>query len=42
MEISQKYSAEMIEEMARASGFEIKQDFCDSKNYYCDSLWRPA
>jgi uncharacterized SAM-dependent methyltransferase len=42
MEISQKYSAEMIEEMARASGFEIKQDFSDSKNYYCDSLWRPA
>ena len=42
MEISQKYSAAMIQEMARSSGFEIKQNFCDSRNYYCDSLWRPA
>lgn len=42
MEISQKYSPKMIEEMAAASGFEIKQNFCDSRNYYCDSLWRPS
>jgi L-histidine Nalpha-methyltransferase len=42
MEISQKYSPAMIEEMTAASGFEIKQDFCDSKNYYCDSLWMPS
>ncbi len=41
MEISQKYSLRMIEEMARESGFEIKQNFFDSKNYYCDSLWKP-
>src|SRR5262245_10434341 len=40
MEISQKYSPAMIEEMAAASGFKIKQDFRDSKTYYCDSLWR--
>src|SRR5260221_5780448 len=42
MEISQQYSQRMIEEMARESGFAIKQNFCDSKNYYCDSLWQPA
>jgi L-histidine N-alpha-methyltransferase len=40
MEISQKYSMEMIESLAGASGFEIKQNFFDSRNYYCDSLWK--
>ena len=39
MEISQKYSMPMIESLANASGFEIKQNFFDSRNYYCDSLW---
>ncbi|MEP7075227.1 MAG: L-histidine N(alpha)-methyltransferase [Acidobacteriota bacterium] len=42
MEISQKYSPSMIAELAADAGFEVKQNFCDSKNYYCDSLWRPA
>ena len=42
MEISQKYSLKMIESLARESGFEIKQNFFDSKNYYCDSLWQPV
>lgn len=42
MEISQKYNLRMIEELASESGFEIKQNFFDSKNYYCDSLWRPV
>jgi len=42
MEISQKYSLKMIEDLARESGFEIKQNFFDSRNYYCDSLWRPV
>ena len=42
MEISQKYSLRMIEDMSLESGFEIKHNFCDSRNYYCDSLWRPA
>jgi L-histidine N-alpha-methyltransferase len=42
MEISQKYTAEMIEELAAASGFEIKTEFLDKENFYCDSLWRPA
>lgn len=42
MEISQKYSLQMIESLAAESGFEIKQNFFDSRNYYCDSLWRPS
>jgi len=42
MEISQKYSLRMIQEMARATGFEVKQNFFDSRNYYCDSLWKPV
>ena len=41
MEISQKYNMRMIESLARESGFEIKQNFYDSREYYCDSLWRP-
>jgi L-histidine Nalpha-methyltransferase len=40
MEISQKYSLKHITELADESGFEIKQNFFDSKNYYCDSLWQ--
>jgi dimethylhistidine N-methyltransferase len=40
MEISQKYNSSMIERLASESGFAIKQNFCDSRNYYCDSLWR--
>jgi hypothetical protein len=36
-----KYSMRMIEEMAGESNFEIATNFCDSRNYYCDSLWRP-
>lgn len=39
MEISQKYSVRMIEDLARDSGFAIKQNFFDSRKYYCDSLW---
>ncbi len=42
MEISQKYSLKMIDDLAEKSGFSIRQNFFDSKNYYCDSLWRPA
>ena len=42
MEISQKYSKKMIKELAAESGFEIKQNFCERRNYYCDSLWRPT
>jgi len=40
MEISQKYSLPMIEALAAESGFAVKQNFFDSKYYYCDSLWQ--
>ena len=39
MEISQKYTLKMIESLAAESGFAIKHNFFDSRNYYCDSLW---
>lgn len=42
MEISQKYNLKMIEDLARESGFAIKENFFDSKEYYCDSLWSPV
>ena len=42
MEISQKYNLRMIDALASESGFEVKQNFFDSRNYYCDSLWRPS
>ena len=41
MEISQKYSLKMIDSLARESGFEVKQNFFDRRNYYCNSLWKP-
>ncbi|MFN6962877.1 MAG: L-histidine N(alpha)-methyltransferase [Pyrinomonadaceae bacterium] len=40
MEISQKYSLTTIDGLARESGFEVKENFFDSRNYYCDSLWK--
>lgn len=42
MEISQKYTAAMIEELAVESGFEIVVTFLDTENFYCDSLWKPS
>ena len=42
MEISQKFSVRMIHEIAAESGFEVKQNFFDTKKYYCDSLWRTS
>lgn len=41
MEISQKYTNEMIERLAHESGFEIVENLYDSRNYYCDSFWAP-
>lgn len=41
MEISQKYTKTMIEELAAESGFEIENEFFDQENFYVDSLWRP-
>jgi len=40
MEVSQKYTESMIEGLAAESGFAIKQNFFDRRNYYCDSLWQ--
>jgi len=42
MEISQKYSLRMIDDLAAECGFQVKQNFFDSKRYYCDSLWKPV
>jgi L-histidine Nalpha-methyltransferase len=42
MEISQKYTTAMIEELAAGSGFEIETEFFDQENFYVDSLWRPV
>ena len=39
MEISQKYNLEMIEDLARVSGFAVKQNFFDQRKYFVDSLW---
>ena len=40
MEISQKYTRQMIVEQARRSGFAIKRDFVEPDYYYVDSLWQ--
>lgn len=42
MEISQKYNQRMIADLASEGGFEIARTFYDSRNYYCNSLWRPS
>ena len=42
MEISQKYTRAMIEDLAAESGFEIEKEFFDEENFYTDSFWRPV
>jgi L-histidine N-alpha-methyltransferase len=42
MEISQKYTRAMIEELAAESGFAIETEFFDEENFYTDSFWRPV
>lgn len=42
MEISQKYTRSMIEDLASESGFEIAANFFDAENFYVDSMWQPA
>lgn len=42
MEISQKYTQPMIEELAEKSRFEIEKEFFDAENFYVDSLWKPS
>jgi dimethylhistidine N-methyltransferase len=39
-ELSQKYDLAMIYTMARASGFQIVENFFDSRHYFVNSLWR--
>lgn len=42
MEISQKYTQAMIDELAAESGFAIQQQFMNHEDFYVDSLWRPV
>ncbi len=39
MEVSQKYDTGMIEDLARRSGFEVKENIYDSRHYFVDSVW---
>lgn len=39
VELSQKYSVEEVEELAKKSGFRLVKNFYDSKRYFIDSLW---
>lgn len=39
-EISQKYDLDMIEDLAKASGFEVSMNFFDSRRYFASSLWK--
>ncbi len=41
MEISQKYTRVMIEDLAAGSGFRIEREFTDEEYFYTDSLWMP-
>lgn len=40
MEVSNKYSFQLIAQMAQATGFEVVENFTDEKQYFADSLWR--
>ncbi|MFC3563193.1 L-histidine N(alpha)-methyltransferase [Pedobacter jamesrossensis] len=42
MEISQKYSLDEIEKLAKESGFKVLQYFSDQNNYFVDSVWKVA
>lgn len=42
MEISQKYTHAMIDELAGDGGFEIAKEFYNGEDFYIDSLWRPV
>lgn len=41
MEISQKYTLAMIEDLARGSGFSVAENFFDEPEFYANSLWKP-
>jgi L-histidine N-alpha-methyltransferase len=40
MELSQKFSIEDIDTIAMRIGFEKQPYFFDSKNYYCNAIWK--
>ncbi len=40
MEISQKYTLQMIDGLAAESGFTVVKNFFDNQNLYLDSLWK--
>lgn len=42
MEISQKYTRSMIQDLAEKGGFEIETEFVNSEDLYIDSMWRPV
>lgn len=42
MEISQKYTHAMLEELSAESDFQIETEFANEEDFYIDSLWRPA
>ena len=42
MEVSQKYDSEMIERIARESGFTVAENFYDENKFYLNSLWKPV
>jgi hypothetical protein len=42
MEISQKYTHAMINELAGDGGFEMAKEFYNAEDFYIDSLWRPV
>ena len=39
MEISQKYDINMINKLAEMSGFKVKSNFFDKRNFFVNSLW---
>lgn len=40
MEISQKYTVEQTDELAKQTGFELIHHFYDSKKWFLDAIWR--
>ncbi len=40
MEVSQKYNLEMIDNLAKDSGFDIVKNFYDENRFYTNSLWK--
>ncbi len=41
MEISQKYSLTMIDDLAQSSGFRVEKNLFDDRKFYANSIWKP-